>query len=99
MVSNFRTLNLAIEFYKKAKTERFPKRFLQDQYDRALLSVVLNLSEGSAKPTAKDRKKFYSIALGSMREIQTLLLVTEKEVLFQDADAVAASLYCLCKRT
>ncbi|MCR9206513.1 MAG: four helix bundle protein [Halobacteriovoraceae bacterium] len=96
-MKNFRTLNLALEFYRNAKNEKFPKRFLQDQYDRALLSIVLNLSEGNAKPSAKDRRRFFYIALGSMREVQTLLLVSDKEVLFQDADAVAASLYRLCK--
>ena len=38
----------------------------KDQFDRALLSVILNVAEGSAKPTVKDCKRFYAIALGSL---------------------------------
>ncbi|MBI3534569.1 MAG: four helix bundle protein [Deltaproteobacteria bacterium] len=38
-----------------------------------MLSIPLNLAEGSAKPTSPDRRKFYFIALGSLREVQTLL--------------------------
>jgi len=97
-MKQFRTLNLAIQFYKDAKNLKLP-RPLKDQYDRALLSVVLNLSEGNAKPTARDRRKFFYISLGSLREIQTLLQITENNELLLDSDSLAAHLYCLCKRT
>lgn len=95
----FRTLNLAIEFYHNAKSLILPSKHLQDQFDRALLSVVLNLGEGSAKPTAKDRRKFYHISLGSFREVQTLLLITDQKILMQDSDSLGAHLYKLCKNT
>lgn len=97
--TNFRTFNLATEFYEKAKEMRFKKKFLQDQFDRALLSIVLNLAEGTAKPTVRDRRKFYYIALGSFREVQALLLVTGNKMLLKDSDSLGAHLYCLCKRT
>lgn len=97
-MKKFRTLDLAIKFYNEAKDEKFPKRHLQDQFDRALLSIVLNLSEGNAKPTVKDRRKFFYTALGSLREVQTLLQVTDKMILFQGSDSLGAHLYCLCKR-
>ena len=99
MNSNFRTLNLAEAFYKNAQNEKFQKNCLQNQFDRALLSIVLNLNEGSAKPTAKERRKFYYIALGSFREVQTLLRITDKKLLLKDSDSLGAHLYCLCKRT
>ena len=79
-MKQFRTLNLAIEFYKKGKDLKLA-RPLKDQYDRALLSIVLNLSEGNAKPTSKDRRKFFYIALGSLREVQTLLTITDNQLL------------------
>lgn len=96
--SKFRTLTLAIDFYKKAKDLKL-RSSLKDQYDRALLSIVLNLSEGNAKPTPKDRRKFFYIALGSMREVQTLLQLTDETILLHDSDRLAAHLYCLCKKT
>lgn len=98
-MKTFRTLDLAIEFYQKVKGLKLPKAHLQDQFDRALLSIVLNLSEGSAKPTAKDRRKFYHISLGSFREVQTLLLITGNMMLVQDSDSLGAHLYKLCKNT
>lgn len=97
-MKNFRTYTLALEFYEKAHSLKLRKP-LQDQYDRALLSIVLNLSEGSAKPTAKDRRRFYYISLGSFREVQTLLLITGNSQLLTDSDPLGAHLYRLCRNT
>ena len=41
---------------------------LRNQFQRAVLSIVLNLAEGSAKSTPKDQRKFYRIAFGSLRK-------------------------------
>jgi four helix bundle protein len=98
-MKSFRTLKLAIKFYTDAKDLKLPNRHLQSQFDRAILSIVLNLSEGNAKPTAKDRRKFFYIALGSLREVQTLLQITDNTILFHGSDSLAAHLYCLCKKT
>ena len=97
-MKNFRTLNLAIEFYHQAKNLKLPGP-LNNQFQRALLSIPLNLSEGSAKPTAKDRARFYHIALGSLREVQTLLRLIDNQSLQQKADLIGAHLYKLCKYT
>ena len=94
---NLRTLNQGIEFYQNHKQLRFSKRPLQDQYDRALLSIVLNLSEGAAKTSNKERHRFYRISLGSLREVQTLLLLDKKLKAHASSDPLAASLYCLCR--
>ncbi len=95
--TKFRTLDLALDFYARAKGLKLTKRYMQDQFDRALLSVVLNLAEGSAKPTKGDRLKFYAISLGSLKEVQVLLHISGNRVLLTDSDAVYASLYCLCR--
>jgi four helix bundle protein len=97
-MKKFRTLDVAIKFYKIAKEHKLPNRHLQDQFNRALLSVVLNLSEGNAKPTRKDRRKFFYISYGSFREVQTLLKLTDERVLLQGSDSLGAHLYKLCKR-
>ncbi len=97
-MKHFRTLNLAIEFYHRAKVLKLNK-VMQDQFDRALLSIVLNLSEGNSKPTAKDRRRFFYIAYGSFREVKTLLLLSQNKILLQDSDSLGACLYKLCKNT
>jgi len=97
-MKRFFTLDLAVEFYQISKGLRMPPH-LKSQYLRACSSVALNLSEGSAKPTVADRKKFYYIALGSLRECQTILrLHGQTEVdLYIKADYLGACLFKLCR--
>lgn len=69
MLQNFETYQMAKKLYKaceKVKT----RNDIKDQLMRASLSVVLNLAEGSAKPTVKDRRRFYSISYASVREVR-----------------------------
>ena len=92
------TLDLAIEFYQISKDLRLPSH-LKDQYLRACSSVAMNLSEGSAKPTIADRRRFYFIALGSFRECQTILRLHggNHPLLAKKADFLGACLYKLCR--
>ena len=94
-MKNFRTYELSIQFYKDCQGLKLSS-IARDQFDRALLSIPLNLSEGAAKPTERDRKKFYFTALGSLREVQTLLALFGTPGLAQKADVLAAHLYRLC---
>ncbi len=95
-MSNFRTYELAKKFYTDCQELKL-KGALKDQFDRAVLSIPLNLAEGTAKPTAKDRRKFYYVALGSLREVQCLLLLSGTPELIQQADILGAHIYRLCK--
>ncbi|MBI2027416.1 MAG: four helix bundle protein [Deltaproteobacteria bacterium] len=94
-MKNFRTYQSAKEFYKAAEGLKM-KGCIKNQFDRALLSIVLNLSEGSAKPSSKDRRRFYYIALGSLREVQTILDLIGHQRLILQADRLGAHLYRLC---
>ncbi|MBI4924482.1 MAG: four helix bundle protein [Bdellovibrio sp.] len=96
MLTNFRTYQQAMKFYKSAERLKL-KGNKRDQFERAILSIVLNLSEGSAKSSAKEREKFYRISLGSLREVQTLLDLFGTPELIHEADCLGASLYCLCR--
>jgi four helix bundle protein len=91
---NFRTYEMAKTFYQLCKSVRLhgPSK---DQFERASLSIVLNLAEGSGKPTAKDRKRFYSIAMGSLREVQALLDLQGEMEMLEKSDKLGASLYRL----
>lgn len=94
MLQNFRTYQLALDLYKVVRAIPAPA-YIRDQLQRASLSVVLNLAEGSAKPTPKERRRFYSIALASLRETQALLQILDRQVAFQLSDTVGACLYRL----
>ena len=93
-MKNFRTYELAIQFHKDCQKLKL-SRIAKDQFDRALLSVVLNLVEGSAKPTARDRKRFYAIAMGSLRETQAILDLCGYTEQLKLSDPVAGCLYRL----
>ena len=72
MLHTFRSYQLAVQFYRLAVGVRAP-RHLKDQLHRAASSVALNLSEGSAKTSDADRRRFYEIALGSCRECEAVV--------------------------
>ena len=93
-MKNFRTYELAKQFHKDCQKLKLRAPY-KDQFERALLSVILNLVEGSAKPTAKDRKRFYAISMGSLRETQAILDLCGHAELLQRSDSVAACLYRL----
>jgi four helix bundle protein len=96
MLENFRTYKLAVEFHKSCSSVRLPG-YLKNQLLRASSSIALNLAEGSAKPTQKDKLKFYFIALGSLRECQAVLDLNPKSnsELVTCADQLGACLYRL----
>jgi len=75
MLENFRSYQLAVDFYRLAQGQRAP-RHLRDQLLRAASSVALNLGEGSAKRSPADRRRFYEIALGSVRECEAIIMLT-----------------------
>ncbi len=84
MLAHFRTYQLAVQFHHSCRELRAPS-YIRMQLLRASSSVALNLAEGSAKPTARDQMRFYSIALGSLRECQAAL-----DLSGQESSAVAA---------
>lgn len=71
MLKNFKTYQLALSYYRECEQLKVPFH-LRDQMLRASSSIVLNIAEGSAKPSKKDQKKFYAIALGSLRECESI---------------------------
>ncbi len=96
MRKNFRTYDLAIEFYHRTTALKLP-RHLKDQLDRAASSIVLNIAEGDGRGSKADRKRFFTIAFGSLRESQAILDLNNAKdnELALLADKLAAHLYRL----
>lgn len=96
MLEKFEAFQVAKQFYQICKRLKIPD-FLQTQLLRASSSIVLNLAEGSGKRTPKDQRRFYAVALGSLRECQAILELED----IQDAqlrnlsDRLGAMLYKL----
>ena len=97
MLKRFRTYQSAVSLYRDCKQLSLPQ-YVRDQLLRASLSICLNLAEGSAKRSPKDRHRFFRIAFGSLREVQAILdTQDEAEELAQSADRLSAQLICLCR--
>ncbi len=92
----FKTYQLAVQFYNNSKN-LYLKEPLKNQFQRAILSIVLNLAEGSAKFSNKERRKFYRISLGSLREVQAILNLINHQKLINEANTLGGYLYKLCK--
>jgi four helix bundle protein len=57
------------------KTETFG---ITSQIRRASASVAANISEGWSRQTDKEKNRFFNIALGSLSELETFVLITLK---------------------
>src|SRR6266404_4299980 len=96
-LKNFRAYQLALKFHRSCLKCDCPE-YLREQFDTATSSIVLNLAEGCAKPTPRDRRKFYYIALGSLRESQSILeilAINNASELAKIADHLGATIYKL----
>ncbi len=65
-------------------TRNFPKEELfglTSQMRRAAVSIAANIAEGSQRTTAKDFANFILMAKGSLVELETELLVSQKQKL------------------
>ena len=73
------SIELTIDIYKT--TEQFPQKEIYglcSQINRAAVSVAANISEGAGRNTAKDFNHFLSIAYGSLCELETLLIISQR---------------------
>ena len=95
-MKNFRTYQTAVQLYRTTQTIKVPSH-LRNQLDRASSSVVLNLAEGWSKSSRKDRRRFFEIALCSLRETQAILEIAHDRRCTQLASSTGAQCYKLVK--
>jgi four helix bundle protein len=99
------SIQLAKAIYKLA--ENFPKHetyALADQIRRAVVSVPSNIAEGQARKAPGDFRRFLHIALGSLAEVDTQLVLAQEfgylgkeevDGLFEQIQMLRKKLYAL----
>ena len=98
MLKNFRTYQLAVDFYRQTSCQTLSS-VLRSQLQRAASSIALNLAEGNGRRTKADRAHFFQIAMGSLRECQAILdlAYSADHPSKLAADILAAHIYKLIK--
>jgi len=97
-MKNFRTFDLALDFYKKCQKIEIKNRHIRDQFERASLSIVLNIAEGSGRISEADKRRFYIIALGSLKETQCILQIMDRNALLPECRLIASCLIGLIRK-
>ncbi len=81
---------LVLAIYKAIKTFPSDERYsLIDQMRRCAVSITSNIAEGFSRQFYKEKVQFYSMALGSLTELQNQLLVA-KDVGYMNKDEFTA---------
>ena len=84
-----RAMDLAVEVY--SITSQFPKEELfglVSQARRAAVSVPSNIAEGAARNSRKEHIQFVYVALGSIAELETQLLLAARLKLVPHIEAL-----------
>lgn len=87
---------LALELQVLCSTLVPPQhRVLQDQLERASLSVVCNIAEGAGRRSRKDKRRFYAMARGSATESAAIIDVLRLRRLASEAQCRTARSHAL----
>lgn len=92
MKTGFIALDIATELYQDCEKLKL-RNPVKDQLLRASLSIALNITEGSGRIHKKDQRRFYSIAMGSLRETQCLIRILRNEGLYRKYDRLGGLIY------
>lgn len=72
-------IEIVMEIYKISKLLPAEEKYgIVSQINRAAVSIPSNIAEGSSRESDKDYKRFLEIALGSVFEVNTQLIIIKK---------------------
>jgi four helix bundle protein len=92
---NLKAYQLAVELNQNCSELGFTGE-LRQQFERAVLSIALNLAEGTGR-SGKDRLYHFRIAYGSCCEVKACLTIANHP-LFKKADRLGGMIYKLIQR-
>lgn len=81
--------------------ERLIDKLIIDQLKRAIISVILNVAEGTGKSSRLDKKRFFATARGSIYEVVAIIDILsddgfiskeEKATLYSDLEVTSKML-------
>ncbi|MBT6690296.1 four helix bundle protein [archaeon] len=86
MTQNFQNIQVwqdAVQFHKTIISilPKFPKEeiyAMSSQLRRASLSISNNIAEGCGRETSKELRNFLNIAMGSTKEVESMILVSKE---------------------
>ena len=95
--------NLGIELVEEIYriTANFPKEeiySLTSQVRRAAISIPSNISEGAARNSRKEFIQFLYVSLGSLSELETQLIISEKLGYIKDYNSVSEKVEILRRK-
>ncbi len=91
-----RSIKLVVEIYKLTKT--FPedeKYGLTNQIRRASVSVPSNIAEGACRKSNKEFINFLHISLGSLSEVETQIIISNKLKYLNEIESVLSEIKSL----
>lgn len=95
-----KSIELVVEIYNL--TNSFPKEEiygLTSQMRRSAVSIPSNISEGSARKGDAETIQFLHIALGSMAELETQLIISQKIGYLESTEEICAKLTVIKQMT
>ena len=76
-----RSIDFVLEIYSLVKTFPVEEKYaLGDQMRRAVASIPSNIAEGMERSAVKEKLHFLSIAIGSLAETETQLVICDNSV-------------------
>lgn len=89
---------IKVIYHLAEKLPRSEEFNLKSQLKRAVTSVAINIAEGKGKKTTKDFGSYLTIALGSLSEVEAILVICEELQMLEVERKVFENIEVLGKR-